>query len=217
MPGHHLLHVCVPPFFELQTVVVTSDRWMLKNNQLGPMTDETQAASQSPQPGGSLKMSQRNTARRIGIIFLIDLAIEPHRCIFANIKTYTHAFENFKVSRLMLFAAFSVQIWEFLQQSLQTRSEQKIRQSRLVLHGICVRNESRERLAGWLAGWLAGMTLETYKQNKTFFFRTWPWEQVTWHWMRFSSTNCHHMETTTTTADYWFMLESISDHWTGIE
>ena len=40
----------------------------------------------SPQPGGYLNKGQRSTSRRIGIIFLINFAIEPHRWILATSK-----------------------------------------------------------------------------------------------------------------------------------
>ena len=83
------------------------------------------------------------------------------------------------------------------QQSLQTRSDQK---------NPTVSNYTtwhmRPKRISWKGGWLAGMTLETYKQNKATIFRTWPWEHVAWRWIELSSTICHHMETTSSTADF---------------
>ena len=82
----------------------------LATSSFGPMNAEKQTTRtddrwivggfSSPQPGGYLNKGQRSTAKSIGIIFLIDVAIGPHRCILASIKTSNHAFRNFHVSRL---------------------------------------------------------------------------------------------------------------------
>ena len=105
-----------------------------------------------------------NTVRRISIIFLIDLVVEPHHCISANIKTDTHAFENFKVSRLnfktidaasgLLSSNLGMSAFMCSNETNNLYRRDLIKKSdSLKLYYMAYASET-DLVKGWLAGWL---------------------------------------------------------------